>query len=173
MHFFATLCALILLLHLLNTNAFSIFISTDKAIAGAISWKLRFTRRESGLNCFKFIDLSKDFFTKMMRKNLKGPPTFYETRKTHFWHIFAKMCHFIKVLLPSRQSYKLFVGKEFRLFLVVASISKKKDSLLTCSRKKEKSSREQSSFFFLFAKIGSKVNAQPCLLLSFYFRWSY
>ena len=49
-----------------------------------------------------------------------------------------------KVLLPSRQSYKLFVGKEFRLFLVVASITKKKDSLLSYSRKKKKSSREQS-----------------------------
>ena len=93
----------------------------------------------------------------MMRKNLKGPPTFYESRKTHFWHIFAKMYHFIKVLLPSRQSYKLFVGKEFRLFLVVASISKKKDSLLTCSRKKEKSSREQSSFFFFLQKLALKL----------------
>ena len=74
----------------------------------------------------------------MMRKNLKGPSTFYETRETHFWHIFAKMCHFIKVLLPSRQSYKLFVGKEFRLFLVVASISKKKGLTTHLLKKKRK-----------------------------------
>ena len=74
----------------------------------------------------------------MMRKNLKGPSTFYETHTTHFWHIFAKMCHFIKVLLPSRQSYKLFVGKEFRLFLVVASISKKRTHYYSLTQEKKR-----------------------------------
>ena len=59
------------------------------------------------------------------------------------------MCHFIKVLLPLRQNYKLFVGKEFRLFLVVASISKKEGLTSLLLKEKKESSREQSFFFFL------------------------